>query len=207
MTLASCEYRINECIYFHSYLCCQHVIFAISLNLICLLQNVFNTPWEKSYLGFLYSLCPFYIFDLPFLSSFQLLPVLYYIWYIIPSYSWLHYAGLISSRLGSCFLSHIFSQMKCRKTEHIMQKYPMNKHFFFAFTNFRLIISNFFPWVGLFVFVFVLLFFLIFCFTSWSLTKLSPFRCCISFGCISLFVAPTLLQNKLMIWFPPHFLN
>lgn len=135
MTLASCEYGINECIYFHSYLCCQHIIFAIFLNLICRLHNVFNVLGGKSYLSFLYSLCPFSIFDLSFLSSFQLLPVLYYIWYIIPSCSWLHYAGLISSRLGSCFLSHIFNQMKCRKTEHIMQKYPMNKHFFCAFAN------------------------------------------------------------------------
>lgn len=133
MTLASCEYGINGCIYFHSCLCCQHIIFAISLNLIRLLHNVFNALGEKSYFRFLYSLCPFSIFDLSLLFSFQLLPVLYYIWYIIPSCSWLHYAGLISSRLRSCFLPQVFSYIKCRKTEHIMQKCSRNKHFFLCF--------------------------------------------------------------------------
>lgn len=124
MTLAPCEYGINEHIYFHSYLCCQH-IFAISLKLICLLHSFFF--FFFMYLGrnlsFLWSLCPFSVFDLSFLSSFQVLPVSYYIWYMLSPYSWLHYAGLISFRLRSCFLSHKFNQMKCGKNEDTIQKY------------------------------------------------------------------------------------
>lgn len=46
MTLAPCEYGINEHIYFHSYLCCQH-IFAISLKLICLFRIFFSRTWEE----------------------------------------------------------------------------------------------------------------------------------------------------------------
>lgn len=138
----------------------------------------------------------------PFLISTSNCFILYLIY--STSYSWLHYAGLISSRLGSSFLSHIFRQMKCRKTERIMQKYPMNKHFFCAFTNSspsNLLFQTFFlGFVGLVFFSsFAVLKVQVF-------VKLSPFWCLISFGCILLFVSPTLLQNKLVIWFPPTFL-
>lgn len=154
---------------------------------------------EKAYLSFLYSLCPFSIFDFSFLSSFQLLSVLYFIWYIIPSYSWLHYAGLISSRLGFCFLSHIFSQMKCRKTEHIMQKYPMNKHFFFAFTNASPSSNFLFQTFFLGFVCLVVGFFLVwFGFSSSSVLRVQVLQNsaplgALSFGCILLFVSPTLL--------------
>lgn len=120
-TLASCDCGINGGIYFHSYLCCQHIIFAISLNLIRCLHNAFYVLGKQILSQLLVQLM--YIFHIWINFSHCKIYLFYSIsWYIIPSYSSLHYAGLISSRLGSCLLPRIFSQMKCRKTEHIMQK-------------------------------------------------------------------------------------
>lgn len=79
MTLAPCEYGINEHIYFHSYLCCQH-IFAISLKLICLLHSFFfffSCTWAE-----ILASCGVYV-HFPYLTYLSFPHFKFYLYHII----------------------------------------------------------------------------------------------------------------------------
>lgn len=178
VTLASCECRTNVCIYFHSYFCCQHIIFVISPNLICLLHNVFNLLGEKkSYLSFFYSLCLFSIKGLifPFLISTST----YFIWYLIYNTS-LVLITLCRSDFIQAGILFPFPHSQPNEMQNDWAYYAeisyeqtllLCFHKVFAFS--KLVISNFFSPLGFIWFVVWWFFFL--CFRTSRFTKLSTF--------------------------------
>lgn len=133
-TLAPCEYGINERIYFHSYLCCQH-IFAISLKLICLLQ-FFSCTWEEILSQLLVEFMSIFRIWLIFLFliSSSTCIVLYLIYAAV-----LFLITLCRFDFIQAQILFPFSQIQPNETRKEWRYYTemcMNKHFFHAFTNF-----------------------------------------------------------------------